>query len=390
LKCGEFLKVAMLTSVPFPPVCGIGSYINNLSRKLTHEGHEVIVVTRGGPKKQVIEYDKILVYKLPFIMAYPFHVDVHGIFVNSFLKELKENLDIIHVHWPLTPTPTVPIPVVTTFHSPYFADSYATKIIDTHSFLTKILGISSYPDEKKLIFSSQVISTVSESVASALVNCYGVERRAVMVLGNAVSDLFLEGGRDTPKQRDDHLILYTGRLDYHKGVIDLVRSMKLVTRNVPNAKLVIMGKGPLLSSIRKEIADLDLQKSVEVRGFLTQEEVLNVSLHASIFVLPSYHEGLPTSVLEAMACQLAVIATSVRGNIDIVKNGETGILVPPREPKALACAITYLLQNRDQREKLAKRGRKLVEEKFTLDKLADGVLSAYGLAKKRKNAATFQ
>jgi len=376
----------MLTSARFPPICGIGNSVYNLSSKLIERGHEVIVITRGGLKNQILEYDKFVVFKLPFLMAYPFHVDIHGVFVNKFLKGLEESIDIIHAHTPLIPVVSTQTPMVTTFHSPHFTDSYATNLIDTRSLLTKILGILAYRIEKSLISSSRIISAVSDGVASDLVKYYGVKRGDVKVLGNAVSDLFLEVGRTVTKQKDDAIILYAGRLDRGKGVLDLVESMKTVTKSIPNAKLVIAGKGPLLSTIIRKVAELGLQKHLELRGFMNQKELLNKSLRASIFVLPSYGEGLPTSVLEAMACQLAIVATAVRGNIDIVKHGETGILVPPRAPKSLGRAIIHLLEHPDLRQELAKSARRLVEERFTWDKVAERALAAYDAARGENSA----
>jgi len=376
----------MLLSTPFPPEEGIGNYVYNLSSRLAKRGHEVIVITRGGLKKQILEYDKFVVFKLPFLMAYPFHADIHGIFVNKFLRRLNEHLDVIHVHTPLTPALTTQTPMVTTFHTPHFTDSYAIDIINMRSLLTKILGVLAYRIEKSLIASSKIISAVSNGVKSNLVEHYGVKREDVMVLGNAVSDMFLEAGHTITKQKDDTMILYAGRLDHGKGVLDLVESMKTVTESIPNAKLIIMGKGPLLSSIIRKVAELGLQKHIELRGFMNHKELLDTSLRASIFVLPSYHEGLPTSILEAMACQLAVVATAVRGNVDIVKHGKTGILVPPKAPESLGRAIIYLLEHPDLRQKLAKSARRLVEERFTWDKVAERTLVAYNAARGEKSA----
>jgi len=380
------LKIAMLFSTPFPPEEGLGFYVYNLSQELIKRGHEVIAITRGGLKKQILEYDKFVVFKLPFLMLYPFHIDVHGIFVNKFLKGLDESLDVIHVHTPLTPAVSTHVPMVTTFHSPHFTDSYAIDIIDMHSLLKRMLGPLAYRIEKSLISYSRVVSAVSDGVASDLVEYYGVKRGDVMVLGNAVSDVFLEAGRAINEQKNDNMILYAGRLDAGKGVYDLVESMKTVKESIPNAKLVIIGKGAFRSSIIRKIAELGLQKHIEVRGFANQKELLNTSLRASIFVLPSYHEGLPTSILEAMACQLAIVATAVRGNIDIVKHGETGILVPPRAPEPLGRAIIHLLEHPDLRQKLAKSARRLVEERFTWDKVAERALAAYNVARGENNA----
>jgi len=370
----------MLLSTPFPPEEGIGNYVYNLSKKLVEKGHEVTIVTRGGSRAQILEYDKFVVFKLPFVMAYPFHVDIHGIFVNKFLRELNRYPDVIHVHTPLTPALTTQTPMVTTFHSPLFTDFYAIDVVDARSLLTKVLGVLAHRIEKSLISSSRIISAVSDGVASDVAEYYGVKREDVMVLGNAVSDLFLEAGRAIVKQKDETMILYAGRLHHRKGVLDLSESMKTVTESIPNAKLVIIGKGPLLASIVRKVAELGLQKHIEVRGFMNHKELLDTSLRASIFVIPSYSEGLPTSILEAMACQLAIVATAVRGNVDIVKHGETGILVPPRDPKSLGRAIIYLLEHSELRQQFAKSARRLVEERFTWDKVAERALTAYNAA----------
>lgn len=366
----------MLTSVPFPPVCGIGSYISNLSRELTRNGHEVIVVTRGGPKEQVIEYDTFLVYKLPFILAYPFHVDIHGLFVNKFLKTIAQDLDLVHVHTPLTPSIKTQLPIITTFHSPHFADYYSTDIVDIRQLLSKMLEIFDYRIEKSLISSSSVLSAVSQGVKLDLERYYPIETGSVRVFGNAVGDTLLQAGNSI-FNKDESLILYVGRLDYHKGLLDLIESMKFVKRRVPKAKLVVVGKGPLLPKLVKRVDELKLQKHVEVKGPVPKDEVLRYYLSASVFVIPSYHEGLATVLLEAMACGDAVVATDVRGNSDVVVSGKTGLLVPKKEPIALANAIICLLENPDLRERLAENARKLIEEEFTWEKVADRVVEAY-------------
>jgi len=370
----------MVTSVPFPPACGIGNYVYNLSNELIKRGHDVIVVTRGGLGRQIQGYGKLRVFKLPFLMAYPFHVDIHGLFVNNFLGKFKHDLDLVHVHTPLPPAVRTQLPIVTTFHTPHFADAYSTDLVDAHHFLTKTLEILDYHIEKSLISSSTVLSAVSQGVKLDLEQYYPVKPGSVSVFWNAVSDRFLEAGRSPSSKKDEFLILYVGRLDYRKGLLDLIESMELVTKRIPKARLVVVGKGPLLSQVAKRVNELKLQKHVEVKGFVTEEEVLSYYLSASIFVLPSHYEGLATTSLEAMACRAAVVATDVRGNSDVVKSGQTGLLVPKKDPRALGDAIVYLLEHPDFRERLASNARKLIEENFTWEKVTDRVLEAYSVA----------
>jgi glycosyltransferase involved in cell wall biosynthesis len=370
----------MLMSTALPPQEGIANYVCNLSKKLAERGHDVIIVTRGGLKAKKTNYMGIPVFELPFVMAFPFHVGIHGLFVNQFLRGLEGSLDLIHVHTPLPPALSTVTPIVTTFHTPHFADSFATDPTSVRLFMTKILGILSRNLEQSLISSSRVITAVSPGVASDLEAYYGVDRKKVLVVGNAASDEFLKAGANSLERRDDVTILFAGRLEVRKGVLDLLDCMRIVAISIPKARLVIIGKGPLSSSITRKVAELELQKQVVIKGFVTSQELLATMLRSSMFVLPSHYEGLPTVALEAMACRLPVVATTARGNSDLIRSGVTGLLVPPRSPSALSHAVVRLLQHPELREKLAKNARRMMEESFTWDRVCDRVLAAYELA----------
>jgi glycosyltransferase involved in cell wall biosynthesis len=371
------LNILMLHSTAFPPEEGIGNYIYNLSTKLVDRGHNVSIITRGGLKEETFEYESFRVIKVPFIMAYPFHVDIHGFFVNRLLKTIAKDFDLIHVHMPLAPALTTRLPVVTTFHTPHFADFYTTDLVDVNQVMIKFLEIFDYRVEKSLISSSNVITAVSQGVKLDLERYYRINSEKVSVLGNAVSDNFLKAIPSLFGKKDPLKILYVGRLDYRKGLLDLIEGMKTVTREIPQARLVIIGKGPLLAQMIKKIINLNLQEKILLKGFVSREDLLSEYLTSSIFVLPSHYEGMATTALEAMSCGDALIATNVRGNSDVVFPNKTGLLVPKKEPIALANAIIYLLKNSDLRETLSKNARKLIEEKFTWEGVADRVVETY-------------
>ncbi len=370
----------MIISNPFPPEEGIGNYVHNLSKKLMERGHKVTVITRGGLKRETFIFDSILVVKIPFIMIYPFHTDIHKIFLNSFIRMLEKNIDVIHIHTPLVPLVTTRLPVVTTFHSPQYVDSRKSiEVVNIKNFLLKALGILKLKNEKALVSLSTVVGSVSTGVKSDIERYYGILKPA-NVFGNAVSDKFLEAVRSREIVKDPMMILYVGRLDYQKGLIDLINSMKIVSQKEPNARLVIVGKGPLKQKLIRKISELNLQKQVELRGFHNRDQVLEDYLRASIFVSPSYSEGLPTTCLEAMACKNAVIATNVRGNSELIIANETGLLVPKHEPCTLGHQILRLLQDSQLRERLASNAHVRIKTEFTWDIVTNRVLESYNLA----------
>jgi glycosyltransferase involved in cell wall biosynthesis len=367
----------MLTSAPFPPEEGIGNYIFNLSMQLLKRGHAITVITRGGLKSESFCCKSIRVIRTPFLMAYPFHVDINGVFVNKLLRECETDFDLLHLHMPLVPAVSTSLPIITTFHSPQFVDAQSIDVVNFRGLLLKILGRFDLRIEKSLIKSSGVVSAVSSGVKLDLERYYPVEPKKIRIFGNGVPHEYLNAAQTSSIERDPSSVLFVGRLEHGKGLLDLIRSMKIVTKKIPNARLVIVGKGPLLNRLKKTIVKLEVSNNIQLKGFHSPDEVLKDYLHASIFVLPSHVEGLATVILEAMACRVPVVATNVRGISEIVESGKTGLLVPKKDPLALANAIIRLLEHPDIRQDLAKSARRLIKEEFTWEKVTDRVVEAY-------------
>ena len=161
---------------------------------------------------------------------------------------------------------------------------------------------------------------------------------------------------------------FVGRAVREKGAIEFVRAAAIVKRSVPGAKFVMVGR-PLESdrdSCWNEIGrlreELGLGGDLILTGY--RRDVSAILAALDLFALPSYREGMPRALLEAMATGLAVIATSIRGCREEVVNGTTGILVPPRDHEALAAAMTRLLLSRGLRAAMGEAGRIRVLARF--------------------------
>jgi glycosyltransferase involved in cell wall biosynthesis len=112
-------------------------------------------------------------------------------------------------------------------------------------------------------------------------------------------------------------------------------------------------------------------------GRVPKNDLVYAYLSADIFVFPSLRKGLPLSVLEAMACGLPVVGFDVPGMNDVIVNGENGLLVPARDPKALANAVLALLNDEDLRRELGQKARKLVVEKYNWDTVISKIEKIY-------------
>ena len=166
----------------------------------------------------------------------------------------------------------------------------------------------------------------------------------------------------------------------HKGQRYLVEAMTRVRRAVPEAHAVIFGEGELRGALERQIHELHLDKHVLLPGF--REDVLSLAKTADLFVMSSITEGLGSTLLDAMAMGLAVVGTRAGGIPEAVVDEETGLLVPPADPDALADAIVRLLKDAPLRRRMGEAGRQRVAAHFDIEHLVAGTLAAYrGLAR---------
>jgi len=370
------MHVCNIISVPYPPCEGIGHYIHGFCDKLIKNGHEVTIITRGNCSKTQHEIvNGINVIRAPFIPIYPFYIHLHGAFVNKIFKSMESKIDLVHIHTPLSPVIKTKLPVVTTIHSSMLSDNKNVKIRSVYAFLSKLSArLVSYPLEQKLISSSDMITTVSKSVANELQN-YNLDSDKIKILHNGVDKDFFypaEKKHDEKKQ-----ILYVGRMDREKGLFDLVESAKQICKKHSDVYFTLVGSGRDLNKLKNMVKKLGLEDRFIFTGQLDRNRLVEIYQDTDLFVFPSYHEGLPTAILEAMSCGLAIVATDVRGNKDLVNDGINGVLIPPRSPVKIAGAITVLLEDEELQKKLGKNARKTIVEKYTWDMVSDRIIECY-------------
>ncbi len=369
------MHVCILMSTPFPPREGIGNYVYGLSTKLIERGHKVTVITRGSWNKTHREVtDGIDVIKAPFIPIYPFYIHVHGMFVNKIFKSLESQIDVVHIHTPLSPLIRTSLPIITTIHTSILTNVRSIEVITPRSIIERIMGrFVSYPIELKLLKRSDMITTVSHHVAQELQE-YKINPDEVTVIGNGVDETIF-----TPikNKTEDRYILYTGRLGYRKGLLDLMDCGKYICEMHPDVSFVIPGKGPMFDKLQKMAKENGIRERFRFLGYVDRVRLINLYQNATIHVIPSHYEGLPTVLLEAMSCGLPVVATAVSGNLDVISHGENGILIPPKNPEKMADVISMLLNDEDMRIELGKNARETIEKRYTWDRISEKLLKCY-------------
>lgn len=168
----------------------------------------------------------------------------------------------------------------------------------------------------------------------------------------------------------------------HKDQTTLVAAMPRVLEAVPEAHLVIVGEGPLRPQLEQQLTGAGLGNRVHLLGY--RNDVPRVLRTLDVFVLSSKEEGLGTSVLDAMAAGIPVVATDGGGIPEMVKNEQTGLLVPRRNPEALAAALVRMLEDGELAQSLVRQAHAMLIERFTHDRMVEGNVQVYeGLLAKR-------
>jgi glycosyltransferase involved in cell wall biosynthesis len=169
---------------------------------------------------------------------------------------------------------------------------------------------------------------------------------------------------------DDRHVLSVARLARHKGTAFLIDAIVHVLASHPRARLLLVGRGEMLP-LQRQVDELGIRDRVVFLG--ERWEIGRVLALADCFVLPSLYEGMSTALLEAMAAGVPVVATRVSGNPEVVRDGVTGLLVPPADPVSLAHAISQVLGDRRRAAKMANAAMRHVAKEHDFHAMIDAV-----------------
>ena len=155
----------------------------------------------------------------------------------------------------------------------------------------------------------------------------------------------------------------------------MLQAWRLVQQQMPEAQLLIVGSGPLQQTLTRMAQALGVTASVEFAGL--QSDVPAQLHRGAIAVLPSRWEGMPSAVLEAMACGLPCVATRVSGSEDIIEPGVNGLLVEPEDYEDMARALLTLLRDPARARQYGQAARATIENQYSLDHIIDGYINLY-------------
>jgi glycosyltransferase involved in cell wall biosynthesis len=211
---------------------------------------------------------------------------------------------------------------------------------------------------------------------AAVVSGLGVpDKRLHIIRGSGVD---LRRFRALPEKQGIPVVVLVGRMLHDKGVVEFVEAARLLRAQGGRARFVLVGDPDRENPTSLSGAQLKAWRDEGVvEWHAWRDDMPVVYQGAHLVCLPSYREGLPKALLEAAASARAIVATDVPGCREIVRKGENGLLVPPRDPRALAEALHTLLDDPERRRRMGWRGREIVEKEFSLESVIASTLALY-------------
>jgi glycosyltransferase involved in cell wall biosynthesis len=232
-----------------------------------------------------------------------------------------------------------------------------------------------YKIEKWLSYITDRITTVSNSVGKFMEVRERIAPDKITVIHNGIDTGIYSKYVDRDVKRkelnlddSDQIIGNIARFFPNKDHACLLRAFKLVVERIPSAKLLIAGDGPLRNELFGLTEKLALTSTVKFLG--NRRDIPELLRIFDVFALSSIKEGLPITLLEAMASEVPIVATDVDGNPEVVVHNQTGYIVPARDPNSLADKIITLLMDKEKAKHMGKTGRVRAEEEFSFEKMS--------------------
>ncbi len=217
------------------------------------------------------------------------------------------------------------------------------------------------------------VVVLGESWSRFLVDKVGVDPRKIRIICNGVPSPRVNGG--LPPRTPAHIV-FLGRLGARKGVPELLKALASKDVRDLDWRATLAGDGDV-DGVRSTVAELGLSDRVFAPGWLGPESVEQLLRSADIFVLPSYNEGLPVSVLEALARFIPVVITPVGSLPQFLEDEKSALFVQPGDAEGLATAIRRLVESPELRKRIGEQGRLIFERDFDIRSVADRFIALY-------------
>lgn len=343
------MKICYLHYEYYSECGGAGMVTYNLSNELAKMGHEIdIVMLSKNKHKKITQISNLLyVHELYYRSTIRRNIlDEIRIFIRVLKLYHLSYDEVKRIKPDIVFDQTgsfLPVCCLYKFfhHIPYGFIIHNDPLLYANSnFISRIY----YKLHKFLPFvhNANQIITVNQHLVSPISHTYG--RTPIVITNGANIARFKPPTINIIRSRrsNNHKIICVSRMVHDKGLEDAITSMVSIIKTVPDAKLILAGDGPLIANLKKQVCALSLEKNVIFLGYIPNKDIVKYYQDACVYLLPSWNEGFPIVLFEAMGCGLPIVATNV-GSVPNVITANNGVIVPIKSPDEIARAILYIL-----------------------------------------------
>lgn len=367
------MRVCFVT--PYSPreITGVGQFVDNICKYLERRGIESMVVTKLAKGKDCYCKNMIEIKygSLKYLRGFLYNLRV----VYTFFK-LKDKIDVLHLQssffllYALLAVlgKIFGCCVVTTVHG-----GLPSRKSGTRMAIFKAIERITFNCSNKVVFVDEAGKRL-RNLPSALVIENGVDVNYFQ-FDEALRNKY----RDSLNLQSKFVLCFVGRIEFQKGIKDIIEAVD----KIQNGQIIILFVGPIEKEaktyIDNQLALKDYMVCVSV-----QKSVKGYYCAADGFILPSYDEGLPLVLLEAMACGLPPIVTRVGGMSDVVKDHINGLTINPHDVEGLAQKIKWCIENEDKRKTMGRNASKTIKEHYDIEKTGEKYIRIYQDSSRRK------
>ncbi len=378
MKTHKKVKVIHLQVLPI--LSGVQKSMYDILIRLDRKRYDLTVLCQSEGKltdelkRQNIKYITVPELKReinPFFDFYAF-IKIYNLF-------RKENYDIVHTHSSkpgiigrLAAKLAGIKVIIHTVHGFAFHESSPKLSILIYGLFEKLVG-----------YATDIVIFVNNKDRLTALNMKLLPAKKTITIFNGVDLTIYNNNNGSIKakhligiEKNGHpFIGMVTRLWEQKAPEDFIKAIPFIIKDIPNAKFLVIGDGPLRKKLERTCKVLSIQQNVLFLGW--RKDVKDLLKIIDVFVLPSLWEGLPVSILEAMANAKPVIASNIKGNNELVIHGETGLLVPIQSPQKIGESVLQLLKDSSLLNKMGQNGYQIVKKKYEINKIALQINSEY-------------
>ena len=377
------MRICFLSRRFFPTVSGMSVYALNLLRQLVRQGHDVVLLAQhyggsaasvygDGPPVEVPGVRTVAMESVGEQTTGDFETDIEALVQTVEAEHARAPFDVLHAQYGY-PTGLAALEAGRRTGVPCVVSVQGG---DGH-WVGECCGTHRRAMQSVLAHAGAVLIG-SDSFARAVSARLGTPMSRFTIVPGAVdTNLFAPAGREIGSLSNPPVLLYHGRIDRRKGVLDLLDAVRLLRDAGRDVRLVVSGIGPDVAAVGARLADLSLGEHVETLGQAGYDDAPARYARGDVFVSPTYAEGFSNTILEAMASGLPVVSCTVVGVVDCLADGRDALLVPPADPGALAAAIERMLDDGRLRTRLATTALGEARTLYGWDARAEQIAAVY-------------